>query len=319
MNKITDWIQTTLGLSPSLQAKLLDSFIIIILLWLTRTLIIRIVRRKTENVRTRYTWRKSATYIAGALGVLLIGRVWFTGFQSLATFLGLMSAGVAIALKDLLANIAGWLFLLWRKPFEVGDRIQVGKNAGDVIDLRFFEFTIMEIGNWVAAEQSTGRIIHIPNGKVFTEPIANYSKGFQYIWNEIRVLITFESNWRKAKEILMRTAKLHAEHLSKSAERKVKAASRKYMIFYSTLTPTVYTTVEDSGVMLTIRYLCEPRKRRETEQAIWEDILTEFGKCKDIDFAYPTRRYYDNLREGKTKIEPSTSKESEEGAEDKKN
>ncbi len=82
----------------------------------------------------------------------------------------------------------------------MGDRIQVGNFAGDVIDLRIFQFTLMEIGNWVDADQSTGRVIHIPNGKVFTEMLANYSKGFHYIWNEIPFLVTFESNWKKQKK-----------------------------------------------------------------------------------------------------------------------
>ncbi|MBZ0199912.1 MAG: mechanosensitive ion channel family protein [Ignavibacteriaceae bacterium] len=80
-------------------------------------------------------------------------------------------------------------FILERKPFTVGDRIQTGDVAGDVIDLRIFRFTRMEISNWVDAEQRTGRTIHVPNGKVFTEWQANYSTGFQYIWNEISVLV----------------------------------------------------------------------------------------------------------------------------------
>jgi len=62
------------------------------------------------------------------------------------------------------------------------------------------------------------------------------------------------------------------------------------MIFYSKLTPIVYTSVEESGVLLTIRYLCEPSRRRDSKQAIWEDVLKEFAKNKDIDFAYPTHR-----------------------------
>ena len=113
------------------------------------------------------------------------------------------------------------------------------------------------------------------------------------------MLVTLESDWKKAKMILMRIGNKHAEHLSKSAEQKVKRAARKYMIFVSKLTPIVYTSVKDSGVMLTIRFLCEPRRRRDSEQAIWEDILDEFGKCNDIDFAYPTQRFYNNLSEGK--------------------
>src|SRR2546425_13182228 len=72
--------------------------------------------------------------ITTPIGLLVIGRIWFAGFQSIATFLGLVSAGVAIALKDILVNLAGWVFLMWRRPFALGDRIQIGQHAGDVID-----------------------------------------------------------------------------------------------------------------------------------------------------------------------------------------
>jgi small-conductance mechanosensitive channel len=157
----------------------------------------------------------------------------------------------------------------------------------------------LEIGNWVDADQSTGRVIHIPNGKIFREAQANYSKGFSFIWNEIAVLVTFESNWKKAKTLLLEIAERHAAHLSEKAEEKVRQAARKFMILYTHLTPAVYTSVADSGVLLTLRYLCEPRRRRATAQEIWEDILEAFAGCSDIDFAYPTYRFYDNPVEGK--------------------
>ncbi len=293
------FIQKTVGLIPDLQIKLLTSVVIILVLWLIRTLVLRIVWRKTEDVRTRYVWRETLTYTAVTFSIILLGLVWYTGFQSMATFLGLVSAGIAIALKDPITNVAAWFFIVARRPFTLGDRIKIGDNAGDVIDIRVFQFTLMEIGNWVDADQSTGRILHIPNGKVFIETLANYSKGFQYIWDEIPVLVTFESNWEKAKGILQQIGSKHAEHLSKTAEQRIKEASKKFMIFYSTLTPIVYTSVKDCGVLLTIRYLCEPRRRRGSEHAIWEDILHEFAKCKNIDFAYPTQRFYNNLHEGK--------------------
>jgi small-conductance mechanosensitive channel len=210
-----------------------------------------------------------------------------------------MSAGVAIALKDALVNLAGWGFIVWRHPFEVGDRIQIGDVSGDVIDLRIFQFTLMEIGNWVHADQSTGRVIHVPNGRVFTDALANYSKGFKYIWDEVGVLVTFESNWEDAKKILREIAARHAEHLSAEAERRVREASMKFMIFYSKLTPIVYTSVEDCGVLLTLRYLTEPQERRGRMEAIWEDILRAFAQREDIDFAYPTQRFYVNRTEGK--------------------
>ncbi len=99
-----------------------------------------------------------------------------------------------------MTNVTGWIFILSRSPFEVGDRVQIGEHSGDVVDVNFFKFTLMEISQWGQGEQSSGRIIHIPNGKVFTEILANYSKGFKYIWNEVDVLVTFESNWKEAKK-----------------------------------------------------------------------------------------------------------------------
>ena len=213
-------------------------------------------------------------------------------------------AGIAIALRDIVTNLAGWIFIVWARPLGVGDRIQLGIHQGDVVDVNPFHTTIMEIGNWVNSDQSTGRIINIPNGRIFTEALANYSRGFQYIWNEIPVLVTFESNWLEAKKILLDIACEHAEKLSGEAERQVIEASRRFLIFYSKLTPTVYTNVEDSGVLLTIRYLCEPRQRRGTQEAVWEDILNAFAGRDDIDFAYPTRRYYDNRKEGKPGSKP---------------
>ncbi|MGB3570661.1 MAG: mechanosensitive ion channel domain-containing protein, partial [Phormidesmis sp.] len=183
-------------------------------------------------------------------------------------------------------------FILWRQPFKVGDRIQMGEHAGDVIDIAIFKFTLMEIGNWVDTDQSTGRIIHIPTGRVFQEPIANYSQGFKYIWHEIPVLITFESDWEEAKKILFTQVNNHAEHLSGSAEEHLRKAGQRYMISYSKLTPTVYTTVRESGILLTMRYLCEPRKRRGSEQVLWEGVLREFAQYDNISLAYPTHRFY---------------------------
>ena len=202
MNQLTTWLQQTLGLTPEIQRRLLASVVAIAIIWAVRRIVLALTWRRVDDLTARYRIRKTSMYVAVPIGILVVGRIWFEGLQSVATFFGLATAGLAIALKDLVVNLAGWGFILWRRPFQVGDRIQVGEHAGDVIDLRIFQFTLMEIGNWVHAEQSTGRIIHVPNGKVLSEVLANYSRGFQYIWNEVPVLITFESDWRKAKAIL---------------------------------------------------------------------------------------------------------------------
>ncbi|HEY6209356.1 MAG TPA: mechanosensitive ion channel domain-containing protein, partial [Gemmatimonadales bacterium] len=268
-----DWLQTHLGMSLALQVQLLATVGTIVGLWLVRRIVLGFVYRRVQDPWGRYRWRKGLTYALVTAGVVIIGGTWLTaGVGELLKFLGILSAGLAIALKEPLSNFAGWAFIIWRRPFEVGDRVQIGPHAGDVIDLGLFQFTLNEIGAWVDADQSSGRIIHIPNGKVFTDPVANYNKGFRYIWNEVPVVVTFESDWRKAKQILGKIAVKHAEHLTQQAEQELLAASQQYLINYRKLTPIVYTKVVNDGVQLTIRYLIEPRKRRGTEHAIWEEI-----------------------------------------------
>ncbi len=281
------------------QFNILYSLLAFLVLWVLRYFSLKLVFRRVKDVRDKYYWKNGVRNVYTILLVIIIGSIWVESVSSLATFLGLATAGLAIALQDPIVNLAGWLFILLRRPFEVGDRIQIGEHAGDVIDIRFYQFTINEIGNWVDAEQSTGRVIHIPNGKVFKEPQASYTQGFTHIWNEVGVMVTFESDWEKAKDILNVILKEHTEHLTKAAARRLTEASKKFMIFYSNLTPIVYTSVKDSGVVLTMRYLCNPKKRRMTEHNIWEDVLRQFAQHEDIDFAYPTQRIYYNLKEGK--------------------
>ena len=149
----------------------------------------------------------------------------------MATYLGLVSAGIAIALKDPLVNLTAWIFIIIRQPLKIGDRIQMGEITGDVIDIRLFQFSVMEIGNWVDADQSTGRIIHVPNGSIFTKPQANFTAGFEYIWNEIPVLVTFESDWKKAKKILSEIVEKHAVNLSREAEKQIKEAAKRFLMW----------------------------------------------------------------------------------------
>jgi len=277
--------------------KLIESIALIIVIWLFKILIIKLINKNISDNKTQYHWRKLINSTIFIIILILVGRIWFKGAQSLVTYFGLLSAGVAIALKDVLANLAGWLYIITRRPFNAGDRVQIGEFAGDVIDQSFFEFTLLEIGNWVHADQSTGRIVHIPNGKIFSQDLANYDKGFKYLWNEIEVVVTFESDWKKAKELLLNITNKKGENISKSMENQIKRAAKKYMIYYKELTPIVYTSVVDHGVKLTIRHLCETRKRRGYTEAIWEDILLEFAKNKSIEFAYPTTRFYKNKEE----------------------
>jgi len=292
MSNIQNYLVETTGLTAETLNKIFLSLAIILVLWVLKKIILRIVWRQIKNVKLRYQWKRSLSFVIPLIGFVLVSSVWLQAFRQFGAFLGLFSAGLAIAMKDPLTNLAGWFFIVFRNPFVVGDRVQIGKHAGDVIDIRMFQFTILEIGNWVEADQSTGRIVHLPNSLVFLKPQANYSTGFEYIWNEIKVNVTFESNWEKAKKLLQDIINRHAEHIGKEAEREIFKASRNYMIYYRHITPIVYTRVIDFGVQLTIRYLCNPRRRRGSEDEVWEDVLRQFDRHSDIELAYPTTRFY---------------------------
>lgn len=298
LDPITSWLEQNLGVGEELLVRLITTAASLLVLWIVSWITRKLLVDRIKDQHQRYLWQKIAGYITFVVGILVIGRIWFAGFQSLATFLGLLSAGLAIALKDPITNIFGWVFIMWRRPFDIGDRIQVSDNAGDVIDVRVFQYTLMEIGNWVHADQSTGRILHIPNSSVFTEPVANYTKGSDFIWNEIRVLITFESNWEKAKQLLQKIADEYIASASQDYESSFREAAKRFLIKYGKLTPIVYTSVEASGILLTIRYLCEPHQRRGSSQIIWEGILRTFAHHPDIDLAYPTQRFFTLSEDG---------------------
>jgi small-conductance mechanosensitive channel len=299
LHQIDDTLGQYLGISALTVDKMVWTIAIGLLFLVLRRAAVYVLSRRLEDTARRYIAVKTVNYLLGIVAVLALLRIWLGGVTGLAASIGIISAGIAIALHAPLTNFAGWIFLTVRRPFTVGDRIQIGEHAGDVIDLRLFAFSLVEIGNWVDADQSTGRILHIPNGKVFAETVANYTQGFNFIWDEIPVTVTFESDWRKAKELLTEISKRHAVLTSDEAARQVREAASTYLIKYEHLTPIVWTSVADIGVTLTIRFLSDPRRRRSAEAAIWEDILDTFSAADDIDFAYPTQRFYDNVSEGK--------------------
>lgn len=274
--------------------KIIYTIMILVISWIIKSFINHIIQKKIDENNARFTVKKIVHYLLTLLAVIFIGSVWIVNFSKIGTVFGLFAAGIAISLKDIFLNITGWLFIYIRRPFTIGDRIEIDGSAGDVIDIRLFQFSILEIKNWVDADQSTGRIIDIPNGLVFTNHQINFNKGFDYIWNEIKILVTFESDWEKAKSILGEIIETECEPVIKQAKDELTKATKKYLIMYANIKPIIYTSIEDSGVLLTIRYLCKPRNRRNSEHNIYEKILKEFTQQSSVDFAYPTKRLYNH-------------------------
>lgn len=288
---MTDGLMALLDLDR-LQARLLLTALILLLTFGLRWIILRIVFRRTDDLDLWYVTRKWVTYVTVIIAAFWVASLWIEPLGDLATFLGLVSAGIAIALADVLKNIAGWVYILSRRPFRVGDRVEFGDVAGDVIDLRVFRFDLLEIGNWVHADQSTGRIIHVPNGRIFVDPLINATEGFEYIWHEIEVLITFESDWELGEQLLRGALERAAPDVSADARERIRRAAREYKIRYTHLTPTVYVSVRDSGVLLTGRMLVDARSRRGAEQDVWRELLRALADEPHVELAYPTIRTF---------------------------
>jgi small-conductance mechanosensitive channel len=286
---VIDRVAETFSLTP-VQAQLVVTGAVILVLGVLRAIILAIVHRRIEDPTVWYRTRKLLSYTITLIGFIVLASIWLEG-SGIATYIGFLTAGLAIALSDVLKNLAGWLFIVTRRPFRLGDRIEIRGHRGDVIDIRAFRFSLLEIENRVAAEQSTGRVLHVPNGLTFTETMANYTEGFSYVWHEVPVLITFESDWEAAEQMILAAIK-SASPASQEADvrRELREAATEYRVRFNHVSPTVYLTVRDSGVLLTGRFLANPRKLRTLEQDVWKAILRAFATRDDISLAYPTIR-----------------------------
>jgi small-conductance mechanosensitive channel len=302
LNELSDWFAQRLGVDPDTVWNIVTTVGIVLFFTILQRLVRRALARTVSDPAVRYGANKVISYALGLIGVVIIVRTWVQGSTSIVTYLGLVSAGLAVALQEPISNLFGFGFILWRRPFEVGDRIEIGPHIGDVVDVRLFQFTLLEVGNWVKADQSTGRVIHVPNGWVFRHATANFNKGIDHIWNELPITVTFESDWRRAKEILTGILNESSQVAEETVKARIDAAANRYFIRYMNLTPIVWTSVSEDGVVLTLRYLCDPRKRRSTANDLWEKILEEFAKQERIDWAYRTHRQYLNPYEGKAKL-----------------
>lgn len=287
-------------------AKLVQTIVVIALLVLVRWLVLRAVHGRLEDSASYFKTRKWMAYVAFGVGAYAVFAIWTDRGTNLGTYLGILSAGIAIALADVLENLAGWAFIVVRRPFKVGDRIEIQGRAGDVVDIRVFRFTMLEIGGWVDADQSTGRLVHVPNGKVFSEQVTNFTEGFPYIWDEIGVMVTFESDWKRTEEIVRDAMSEHAPNTSDGTiARTIREAAHHYLIRYTHLTPNTYVTVKDSGVMIYGRYLVPARQRRHINDQLWRAILDAFAAEQTVELAYPTIR---NVIQGPLRFERDDGK-----------
>ena len=235
---VSDSIASGTIFSTFLKRKVLETGFVILLGYLLMFALIGIINSRVKEIKTRHIVRKNIIYIVNIALIVIVFFIWVQNINSITIFLGVAGAGLALALQEVILCVAGWLLILVRHPFETGDRIEINGIKGDIIDIRLFQTSLLEIGNWVDADQSTGRIVNIPNSFVFKHANYNYSRGFDFIWHEIPILLTFESDWKRGREIMIAHAKSLAEGLEEEVRRKIDVMRNRYMIYYGKLTPS---------------------------------------------------------------------------------
>jgi small-conductance mechanosensitive channel len=240
----------------------------------------RTLPRRFGRADARYKVRKFLAF-SGYLTILLFLAILFEDRLGRLSFaLGVVGAGVAVALQDVLASIAGAFSIGFSKLYAVGDRVQIGDTRGDVIDIGLLRTTLMETGNWVSRDLYNGRIVRIPNNTVLKASVFNYSQGFRFIWDEIRVLLTATSDCRLGREMLLRVAKKAIGEYLLEAQTSWKAISDDYRSANPPLEPTVALVVNAGSLEFTVSYVVDYTKRTAMQDEMFTKIVEEIENSK---------------------------------------
>lgn len=250
------------------------------------------VDREVEDVNRRHVLRKATTYAGGAIVLLAAVALVVGRIGQFATILGLLGAGMAIALRDIGTSMAGWVYITTRPGFGPGSRAEIGGVEGEVIDVGILNTTLLEVGNLVHGRQSSGRLATIPNSKFLTEHCFFSPSFAPFNWQEIQFLLTYESDWRRGVEVLEEIAREVDAALDLDFGPSFRELERRYAFKIGPTTPIVYVTAADSGVLLTLRHLSHIRQRRGARNRITRAMLEAVEREPSLEFAYPTTRFY---------------------------
>ena len=244
--------------------------------------------QKIDDKLVRYSLNKIITILSAAVAIAIILHVWFPDTQSLVVAVGVISAGIVIALQDVIRNFAGGILILTGNLYHVGDRIEIAGETGDVMDIGIMNTTMMELRGWIASDQATGRITTIPNGKVITNDVHNYTKDHSFLWDEIMIPISYSSNWKKAKEVMLEIVTRETAEIVKEAEAEIEKIGETYYLPRRMVEPAVYLTPTDNWISFHVRYVTRVKERRAFRTRISEMILEKVQEYPDISISSTT-------------------------------
>ena len=234
-----------------------------------------VLNRYVQEPGNLYRAKKMVTFLAYFTGLVIISLIFSDRLGKMAVAFGVAGAGIAFALQEIIASLAGWVAISFGNFYNTGDRVQLGGIKGDVIDIGMLRTTMMEIGQWVNADLFNGRTVKIANSFVFKEPVFNYSGDFPFLWDEITVPVKYGSDYRLARTIFHQL--LMEITGNYSAQGKVSWAGliQQYRVDPTELDPRVFLTANDNWMEFTLRYVVDYKKRRITKDLIFTRLLDE--------------------------------------------
>ena len=257
-----------------------------VLRWTARQ-IVRVALRGREHTSARFWARQGVNLATAVLVALGLVSIWFDNGLHAAAALGVLTAGAAFALQKAITSLAGYFLILRGDIFTVGDRIVMGGVRGDVIGLGFLRTTILEMGQpagdqdddvpvWVDARQYTGRVVTVTNSAVFDEPIFNYSREFTFLWEELRVQITHDSDHELAERILLDAALEHSKDRAALGNESLQRMRRRFYVPNADLEPAVFYKLNSSWIELAVRFIVPTHGIRQVKSAIAKQVLEQF-------------------------------------------
>lgn len=242
-----------------------------------------------KDVDKRYRLRKIISLVSYLAIILVISIVYSDKLSGLTVALGVAGAGIAFALQEVIASVAGWLAISFSKFYKVGDRVKLGGSIGDVIDIGILRTTLMECREWVQGDQYTGRIVRVANSFVFKDSVINYSGDFSFLWDEIKIPIRYGSDIVLTRDILNRAALEITSVNIPEAAKQWEEMKEKFRIESATVEPLIFMIANDNWLEFSLRYVVDFRERRITTTKLFTFIVNEINKTNGkVQFASAT-------------------------------
>jgi small-conductance mechanosensitive channel len=282
------WVAHRTYPNEYLQHAVYTVFSIAVLYLGLRVLFENLTLSRIEDIKTKYSFRKGITIVYYVMVLVTIATIWVENTQGLLVSFGIIGAGLAIALQDVFRNFAGSIFIISSGLYTVGDRIEINEKVGDVIDIGLWNTTLMEIKGWVAGDQQTGRITLVPNGQVIATAVFNYTKDFPFIWDEITVPLTYQSDWKKAITIFSALLQEQNDQMAEEAEKAIDRVGTKYYLIRKGVEPAIYISMTSNWVQLSLRYVVDVRQRRQVRNDLSRKILEAVEASDAIEIGSST-------------------------------